>query len=144
MGVKVDSELFKLFDKVREEVNARAHLLHLGRFCSTELLIQSGEQSVYLLIERGLILKVLQGPLLMRAWKFALRAQAQTWNEFWQPVPAVGFNDIFAMSRHGRLVIDGDIGPLLGHLRYIKEVVAMPRAILDMTQVNVAAARVRA
>jgi len=137
----MDSELFKLFDTVREQVNGKDHLRHLGRFCTIELLIQSGEQSVHLSIERGLILKVLQGPLLMRAWTFALRAQAQTWNEFWQPYPAVGFNDIFAMSRHGRLAIDGDIGPLLGHLRYIKEVVAMPRDILDMTQVNVRAAR---
>ena len=138
------NELFKLFEDVRAQVNANAHLMHLGRFCNTELLIQSGEQSVYVLIEHGHLVKVLQGPLLMRAWKFALRAQPQTWNEFWQPIPAVGFNDIFAMSRHGRLVIDGDIGPLLGHLRYIKEVVAMPRKILDMTQANVAAAKARA
>ena len=137
----MDSELFELFQTVRKQLNTDDHLKHLGRFCSTELLLQSGEQSVHLRVEHGLLAKVVQGPLRMRAWQFALRAQPQSWNEFWQPVPAVGFNDIFAMSRHGRLAIEGDMGPLLGHLRYFKEMLALPRQILDLTEVNVAATR---
>ncbi len=139
MEKNVTSDLFELFNTVREKVNASDHLRYVGRYCTTELLLQSGEQSVHLVIERGHIVGVVQGPLRMRAWQFALRAQPQTWNEFWQAVPAVGFNDIFAMSRHGHLTIDGDIGPLLEHLRYIKEVLAMPRQILNPCKIDVAA-----
>ena len=133
------SDLFELFNTVREKVNANDHLRHVGRYCNTELLLRSGEQSVHLVIERGHIVEVVQGPLRMRAWQFAFRAQPRTWNEFWKTLPAVGFNDIFAMSRHGHLSIDGDIGPLLAHLRYIKEVLAMPRQILNPRKIDAAA-----
>ena len=132
----MNKDLFELFNAVRQQVNADEHLKHLGRYCVTELLLQSGEQSVHLLIDHGLIDRVVQGPLHMRAWQFALRAQAPAWREFWQPLPAVGFNDIFAMSRFGHLSIEGDIGPLLAHLRYIKEVLAMPRSILSATETD--------
>ena len=142
--MNVGNELFELFNTVREKVNIDEHLKHLGRYCTTEMLLQSGEQSVHLVIEHGLVIQVVQGPLNMRAWQFALRAKTQAWNEFWKPVPGVGFNDIFAMSRYGHLSIDGDIGPLLENLRYIKEVLAMPRNIQSMAQVNSAAAGVRA
>jgi hypothetical protein len=132
----MNNDLFELFSTVRDKVNNNDHLQHLGRFCSTELMLQSGEQCVHLVIEHGRVLEVVKGPRHMRAWQFALRAQPQSWNEFWQPVPAVGFQDIFAMSRFGHLHIDGDIGPLLCDLRYIKDVLATPRHILDQTQVN--------
>lgn len=124
------SELFELFNSVRIEVNNNDHLQHLGRFCNTELLLQSGEQSVQIAIEHGGIVNLFDGPLNMRAWQFALRAQPQTWNEFWKPIPAVGYNDIFALSRHGYLTIEGDVGHLLGNLRYLKDVLATPRQIL--------------
>ena len=131
--MNVNSELFELFDTVRKTVNSNDHLKHLGRYCSTEFLVQSGEQSVHLVIERGVITRLVQGPLCMRAWQFAFRAQPQAWQQFWEAVPAVGFNDIFAMSRYGHMDIDGDIGPLLEHQRYIKEVLAIPRQIMNKT-----------
>lgn len=140
----MNNDLFELFTTVRDKVNDNDHLRHLGRYCSTELMLQSGEQCVHLVIEHGRVLEIVKGPLHMRAWQFALRAEPQAWNEFWQPLPAVGYQDIFAMSRFGRLLIDGDIGPLLADLRYIKEVLAMPRHILDLTQVNPASTRATA
>lgn len=140
----MSNNLFELFSAVRDKVNGNDHLRYLGRYCTTELMLQSGEQCVHLVIEHGRVLEIVKGPLHMRAWQLAMRAQPQSWNEFWQPVPAVGYQDIFAMSRFGHLVIDGDIGPLLADLRYIKEVLAMPRHILDLTQVNSATTRATA
>jgi hypothetical protein len=129
----VTDDLFELFRSVQSEVNANKHLLHLGRYCNTELLLQctdhGDDQSVHLLIEHGRITEVIRGPLRMRAWQFALRAESSSWRMFWQSAPAVGFNDIFAMSRYGHLSIDGDVGPLLEHLRYIKELLALPRQL---------------
>ena len=42
-------------------------------------------------------------------------------------MPEVGFSDIFAMARFDHMRIEGDVGPLLQHLRFIKEVLALPR-----------------
>ena len=44
-----------------------------------------------------------------------------------QVLPTPGFNDVFAMARYGHMRIEGDVGPLLEHLRFFKEVLALPR-----------------
>ena len=106
------------------------HLLRLGRFCSTELLLEIGEQTFHLVIDRGRVVEVARGPLRMRAWAFAIRGDRDTWQRFWEPIPAPGFNDIFAMASHGHVRIEGDVGPLLAHLRYVKAVLALPRGRL--------------
>lgn len=110
-----------------ERVNADANLQRIGRYCSVEFLLQCGDHSFYLSVDRGRLAPVLEGARRMRSWRFALRAAPESWQRFWEPVPAVGYNDIFAMSRHGHLAIEGDVGPLLEHLRYLKAVLALPR-----------------
>ena len=63
----------------------------------------------------------------MRAWHFALRGAEASWRAFWSPVPRPGFNDVFAMARYGHITIEGDIGPMLEHLRFVKALLALPR-----------------
>lgn len=126
-GNSAMDDIVNLMQGLPARVNADAGLQHLGRFCSVDYLFEAGEQSFYLSVERGRLAPVIEGPRRMRAWRFALRAQSEAWQRFWEPVPAVGYNDIFAMSRYGHLSIEGDLGALLEHLRYHKEVLALPR-----------------
>ena len=111
-------------------VNGNAPLRRIGRYCSTEFLLACGDAEHHLVVERGRLVDVIAGPRRMRGWCFALRAPAAAWQEFWREHPAPGFSDLFAMSRYGHLHIEGDVGPLLANLRYIKEVVALPRQLL--------------
>ena len=111
-------------------VNASEPLRRIGRHCSTEFLVEIGDDAHHLLVNRGQLERVIPGPLLMRAWSFALRADEPSWRRFWNPQPDPGFNDLFAMARYGHLRIEGDVGPLLCHLRYVKEVMALPRLML--------------
>jgi len=104
-----------------------AHLARIGRHCRTALMLEAGEQSFHLAVERGRLAPVVHGPRPLRAWAFALRAEADVWHRFWAPLPAPGFNDLFAMARYGHMRIEGDVGPLLEHLRFFKEVLALPR-----------------
>lgn len=108
-------------------VNDDPVLLRLGRYCSTEFLLAADDVECHLTVDRGRLGEVVDGPFKMRSWAFAIRADAESWREFWSPFPSVGYNDIFAMTRYGHACIDGDIGPLLDNLRYIKEVLALPR-----------------
>ena len=132
-------DIYPLMQSVQAKVNSNEHLQHLGRYCNCELLLQADEQQVHLVIEHGRIIDVVLGPLHMRAWQFALRAELSNWQLFWQTIPAVGFNDIFAMSRYGHLKIDGDVGPLLEHLRYIKEILAISRQLLQQQPIQATA-----
>jgi hypothetical protein len=42
-------------------------------------------------------------------------------------VPAPGYHDLFAMKKLGLASVDGDIIPLMTHLRYLKDLLAAPR-----------------
>ena len=35
---------------------------------------------------------MVRGPVLMRSWRFAIRADADAWNRFWQPMPEVAWH----------------------------------------------------
>ena len=119
-----------ILDRLPETANARPELVRLGRHCNLEFLIEVGSREFQIVVQAGRVTAVLRGPTRMRAWRFAIRAGESAWREFWSPVPRPGFNDLFAMASRGHARIEGDVGPLLEHLRYLKELVQLPRSIL--------------
>ena len=78
----------------------------------------------------GRLAAVERGPFLMRSWSFAVRASADAWARFWQPLPEPGYHDLFAMKKLGVARVEGDLWPLMAHLRYVKDVLAAPRRAL--------------
>ena len=122
-----------ILTKLPATMNARPDLVRLGRHCDLEFLIEVGSRAFQITVESGHLTSVYQGPLKMRAWSFAIRADEKTWREFWSPVPRPGFNDILAMASYGHARIEGDVGSLLEHLRFFKEVAQLPRTILAKT-----------
>jgi hypothetical protein len=56
-----------------------------------------------------------------------LRASRDAWEKFWQPLPPLGFTDIFALVKNKRLRIEGDLHPLMSNLLYFKDVLASLR-----------------
>ncbi len=113
-----------------EAVADDASLRRIGRWCTVECMLAVGDSHYHLSIERGQVTSVVRGPLRMRPWAFAVRAERETWLRFWSPAPPPGFNDVFAMTSRGHAQIDGDVGPLLEHLRYLKAVIALPGRLL--------------
>ena len=90
-------------------------------------LIEVGTHEFYVTVARGRISAIDTGVLRMRGWSFAIRAPEEAWRTFWQACPPPGYHDIFAMSRFGHCCLEGDLGVLLSNLRYVKEVLAIPR-----------------
>jgi hypothetical protein len=125
-----DETIAATFERLPEWVNRDTALLHRGRWCATSFLIGAGAVPLYVGIDAGRILHVQRGPALMRSWRFAVRADADAWTRFWQPLPEPGFHDLLAMSRFGRAVIEGDLQPFMANLRYFKEVMEAPRRAL--------------
>jgi hypothetical protein len=123
----MNEHIATLVDAIPAQANASPVVQRLGRHCRADFLLEAGEHGFHLSVDHGRLGDVVHGPRPLRAWTFALRGEADAWQRFWEPLPAVGFNDIFAMARYGHLRIEGDVGPLLEHLRFFKEVLALPR-----------------
>lgn len=66
-----------------------------------------------------------KGP--MHDWDIALRMKAQDWEGFWAAEPAPGWHDIFALTRGGRLQLEGNHLPLMQNLQVVKDLLALPR-----------------
>jgi hypothetical protein len=112
---------------IADAVNRDADLVRRGRHCSLTFLLEAGDTSYLVRVLEGRVVSIDRGPFLMRPWTFALRASAEAWRRFWEPVPAPGYHDLFAMKKLGVASVDGDIIPLMTHLRYLKELIAAPR-----------------
>jgi len=109
-------------------VNVDNALVRRGRFLTTSFVVGVGDTNWLIEIERGRIAAVTSDPPLMASAQFTIRAPDSAWTAFWQTLPRPGFHDIFAMTKSGTAVIEGDFHPFMANLRYFKELLAAPRA----------------
>lgn len=121
-------EIARRLGDLPDLVNDNAALVRRGRTLSGEFLVQADELPVHIRVHEGRIEMVETGPFRMRAWRFAIKADAAAWARHWEAMPAPGYHDMIAMTRLGVARIEGDLQPLMAHLRYVKEVLAAPRA----------------
>lgn len=127
-------EIDAIFQRLPEAANSRPELVRMGRFCDAEFLVEVGERTFQITVQAGRVTGVHRGVRMMRAWRFAIRAGEDAWWEFWSPTPRPGFNDIFAMTSRGHARIEGDVGPLLQNLRYVKELLQLPGTMRGQTR----------
>lgn len=116
-----------MFERLPDWVNTDATLVRRGRYFSTVFLIEVGETTWLVTVHEGRVARVERGPFLLREWAFAIRASAEAWRRFWEPVPAPGFHDLFALTKGGHARVEGDLRPLMANLRYVKDLLTLPR-----------------
>jgi pimeloyl-ACP methyl ester carboxylesterase len=120
-----------MIERIPDLVNADENLVRRGRFLSTTFLMEIGDKGYLIKIIEGRIVSITPGPFVTPNYSFALRAPREEWEKFWSALPQPGFNDIFALFKRGKLVIEGDLHPLMANLLYIKDVLAAPRKLAD-------------
>ena len=108
-------------------VNGDEGIVRRGRFLTTTFLLGIDDVEYLVKVIEGRIASFERGPFLMRPWSFALRASAEAWQRFWEATPAPGYHDLFAMKKRGVARVEGDIVPLMTHLRYVQDVITAPR-----------------
>jgi len=121
-----------MLERLAEIVNGNEDLVRRGRYFSDTFMLEVGETQYLIEVLQGRIESVELGPFVMRSWTFALRATEDVWQRFWQQLPKPGYHDIFALLRHNRIVLDGDLQPMMANLLYVKEVIAAPRKLKAM------------
>ena len=112
-------------------VNQDTALIRRGRWLSNVFLVEVGTRQFLVHVDKGRLLKVEHGPFVMPSWSFAVRASESVWQRFWQPLPAPGDNDIFALRKTGEMSVEGNLQPFMANLIYIKQVLAMPRVLME-------------
>ena len=113
---------------------ADRHLQHRGRFASCAFMIGIGDVPFHVNLQNGKIASFVRGPIIMGSWHFALHGQPEAWNEFWQATPRAGFHDIFALTKSGLFVLEGDLLPFMSNLLFFKELLALPRKSGSLAQ----------
>jgi len=116
-----------MIDSIPKHVNADANLVRRGRFVDTTFMIAIDETYFLVRIQEGCVTKVTPGPFITPDFSFALRASRTVWEKFWQPLPPLGFTDVFALVKQKLMRIEGDIHPFMANLLYFKDVIAAPR-----------------
>ena len=116
-----------LLPRLPDLVNADAGLVRRGQRLTTAFLLAVGDAEYLVHVAAGRLAAVERGPFLLRSWSFAVRAPADAWTRFWSPLPEPGYHDLFAMKKLGVARVEGDLWPLMAHLRYLKDVLAAPR-----------------
>ncbi len=117
----------KWLERMAATVNADARLLQRGRLIDARLLFEAGQTQHLIEIRGGRIASVSHGPFVMPGWDFALRAPLHEWLAFWQPRPAPGHHDLFALIKRRVLRVEGDLHPFMSNLFYFKGVLAAAR-----------------
>ncbi len=102
-------------------------LLRRGRWLSVVCRVDIGSEPFFLDIRDGTLAALDRGARLMRSTTFTFRATDEAWTNFWQPIPAPGWHDLFALTKQGAASLDGDLRPLLQNLQYFKDLLALPR-----------------
>jgi hypothetical protein len=116
-----------MLDSIPKHVNADAKLVRRGRFVDTTFMIAIDDADTLIRVEGGRITKVTPGPFITPDYSFALRASRSVWEKFWQPLPPLGFTDVFALVKQKLMRVEGDIHPFMANLLYFKDVIAAPR-----------------
>jgi hypothetical protein len=116
-----------MIENLASLVNADAKLIRRGRFVDTTFMVAIDEAYTLIRVQEGRITKVTPGPFITPDFSFALRASRGVWEKFWQPLPPLGFTDIFALVKQKLMRVEGDIHPFMANLLYFKDVIATPR-----------------
>ena len=117
----------RLVSRLPDLVNTDDGLVRRGQQLTTTFLLAVDDAEYLVHVAAGRLTAIDRGPFLLRSWSFAVRASADAWARFWQPLPEPGYHDLFAMKKLGVARVEGDLWPLMAHLRYVKDVLAAPR-----------------
>lgn len=118
-----------MIERIPELVNADPAIVRWGRHLNDTFMVEVGPQQYLLTVREGRLDPVARGPFVQRSWRFAIRARAECWEQFWRKVPAPGWHDLFALLRRGDVAFEGDQRVLTAYLLYVKLILAAPRRL---------------
>lgn len=117
------------FARLPDLLAADTDLLRLGCRLDVDCRVDVGGEPFFLAIRDGALASLERDARLMRSTAFSFRATEEAWTNYWQPIPAPGWHDLFALTKRGAASIDGDLRPFMQNLQYFKDLLALPRKV---------------
>ena len=115
------------FERLPALLAADQDLVRRGRWLGVDCRIDIGSEPFFLSVRDGALASLERGARLMRSTVFSFRATDEAWTRYWEPIPEPGWHDLFALTKRGAAAMEGDLRPLLQHLQYFKDLLALPR-----------------
>ncbi len=125
-----DGPLADAFEELPRLLERDPNLIRRGAFFDCRFCVGIGAIPFDVEAARGRITRLERGPFLMRSWRFAVRGTAEAWWRWWRPMPEPGWHDLFALTKRGCMVLEGDLQPLMANLQYLKDVLVLPRRLV--------------
>ena len=111
------------FEALGETVAVDAEMKVIGRWCTLDLALVIGEETVLLRLEGGGISEILPGPDVGTSWSVTLRGTLTDWLTLLQPIPPPFYTNLLAMnSRVPSFSIEGDRRTFVRHLRALTRI----------------------
>lgn len=107
-------------DKFRSQSDSDTELQAHGKFYSCSFLLDAQEHRYLVRMHHGKVEELLvdPGPLDER-YQFAIRASADTWRKFSQPIPPPMYHGMWAASFQKDMRLEGDLLVLMQNLRCV-------------------------
>jgi hypothetical protein len=115
------------FARLPDLLAADTDLIRRGRRLDVDCRVDVGGEPFFLAIRDGALASLERGARLMRSTAFSFRATEEAWTNYWKPIPAPGWHDLFALTKRGAASIDGDLRPFMQNLQFFKDLLALPR-----------------
>jgi hypothetical protein len=117
-------------DAFAEASNTDPEIQAHGRYFTCSYLLDATERSYVVEVQSGRVTNVAvdPGPLDV-PYDFAIRASAETWRGFGEPVPAPMFHGIWAASFQRDMRLEGKVLVLMQNLRCITRQIELLRVV---------------
>ncbi|WP_406630872.1 hypothetical protein [Amycolatopsis sp. WGS_07] len=110
--------------------NADPEIQAHGKYFTCSYLIDAVEHTFVVKVESGRVAGVAVDPgPLDEPYQFAIRASADTWRNFGEPVPAPMYHGIWAASFQRDMRLEGDVLVLMQNLRCVTRQIELLRTV---------------
>lgn len=96
-----------MIERIAALANRDAALLRWGRHMNDTFMVEVGDTQYLVTVRKGQIQSIEKEKLVMRSWRFAIRAPRECWKKHWQNPPPPGWHDLFALLRRGEVAFEG-------------------------------------
>jgi hypothetical protein len=127
-----EARIIAAFTDLPALLDTDAALVARGSRLKAACLLGSKDYPFYVAFAAGRIVDMAPAPVPTRSWCFSYRASPAAWTEFWKPVPRPGWHDLFALTKNGEAILEGDLLPFMTHLQYFQDLLALPRARAEL------------
>jgi hypothetical protein len=102
-------------ERFRQAINSDPEFSLAAQFMTKDALLGVGDSQCIVRVRDGVVTEIKLDPTFMDPWNFSIKAPAEFWQKFLQPMPPPFYNGLFAGMLRGTLKMEGDLEAAFAH-----------------------------